>query len=69
MYTEQFLTQLFSGIFTPTKFLDADLDESTAVQIRASTMTLLAVLASHHVDIQKRIAEQESKTSVLLWCE
>ncbi|CAF4680493.1 unnamed protein product, partial [Rotaria sp. Silwood2] len=60
MYTEQLLSKLFIYIFTPTKVLDEHVDESVIVQIRASSLTLLAVLSSHHEDIKKRIAEQES---------
>jgi hypothetical protein len=47
-------------IFTPTKILDEPADESIIIQIRSSALTLLAVLSSHHEDIKKRIAEQES---------
>jgi hypothetical protein len=60
MYTEQLLNQLFIYIFTPTKILDEVIDEAILVQIRSSALTLLAVLSSHHEDIKKRIAEQES---------
>jgi hypothetical protein len=60
MYTEQLLSQLFIYIFTPTKILDEVIDEAILVQIRSSALTLLAVLSSHHEDIKKRIAEQES---------
>ncbi len=66
MYTEQLLTKLFSYIFTPTKILDEPMDESIVIQIRSSALTLLAVLSSHHEDIKKRIAEQESKIQRLL---
>ena len=61
MYTEQLLSKLFIYIFTPNKILDQPLDETILVQIRASALTLLAVLSSHHEDIKKRIAEQDSK--------
>jgi len=61
MYTEQILSKLFIYIFTPTKILDEPIDESLIIQIRSSALTLLAVLSSHHEDIRKRIAEQESK--------
>lgn len=61
MYTEQFLSKLFVYIFTPSKILDTSIDECIIVQIRASALTLLAVLSSHHEDIRKRIAEQASK--------
>jgi hypothetical protein len=40
---------------------DDNLDETIIIQIRSSALTLLAVLSSHHEDIKKRIAEQESK--------
>ncbi len=60
MYTEQLLSKLFIFIFTPTKILDEQVDESIIIQIRSSALTLLAVLSSHHEDIKKRIAEQES---------
>lgn len=63
MYTEQFLSKLFIYIFTPNKILDTSVDEFLLVQIRASALTLLAVLSSHHEDIRKRIAEQDSKIS------
>ncbi|CAF4999004.1 unnamed protein product, partial [Rotaria magnacalcarata] len=59
MYTEQLLSKLFIYIFTPTKILDEHADESSVVQLRSSSLTLLAVLSSHHEDIKKRIAEQE----------
>jgi hypothetical protein len=45
----------------PKKILDENIDEKLAIQIRSSALTLLAVLASYHVDIQKRIAEKESR--------
>jgi hypothetical protein len=61
MYTEQFLSQLFIYIFKPTKILDELIDETILVQIRSAALTLLAVLSSHHEDIKKRIAEQESR--------
>jgi hypothetical protein len=60
VYTEQLLSKLFIYIFTPTKILYDNVDESILVQIRSSALTLLAVLSSHHEDIKKRIAEQES---------
>ena len=60
IYTEQLLSKLFIYIFTPTKILDEPIDESITIQIRSSAITLLAVLSSHHEDIRKRIAEQES---------
>jgi hypothetical protein len=66
MYNEQFLSQLFVYYFTPTKILDENMDESMIIRIRASTLTLLAVLASHHEDIKKRIAEHESKNNVVI---
>lgn len=62
MYTEQLLNKLFIYIFTPSKILDEQVDESIIVQIRSSSLTLLAVLSSHHEDIKKRIAEHESMT-------
>lgn len=61
MYTEQVLSQLFIYIFTPNKILDQSLDEIILVRIRASALTLLAVLSSHHEDIKTRIAEHDSK--------
>lgn len=60
-YTEQLLNELFTYIFTPTKILDEHTDESLAVQIRSSALTLLAVLSSYHEDIKKRIAEKDSE--------
>ncbi|CAF4465165.1 unnamed protein product, partial [Rotaria sp. Silwood2] len=68
MYTEQLLSKLFIYIFTPTKVLDEHVDESVIVQIRASSLTLLAVLSSHHEDIKKRIAEQENLISTAIDC-
>ncbi|CAF3499298.1 unnamed protein product [Rotaria sp. Silwood1] len=68
MYTEQLLSKLFIYIFTPTKVLDEHVDESAIVQIRSSSLTLLAVLSSHHEDIKKRIAEQENLISTAIDC-
>ena len=65
MYTEQFLSQLFIYIFKPTKILDELNDETIIVQIRSAALTLLAVLSSHHEDIKKRIAEQDSRILIL----
>jgi hypothetical protein len=61
IYTEQLLSKLFICIFTPNKMFDDNLDETIIIQIRSSALTLLGVLSSHHEDIKKRIAEQESK--------
>jgi hypothetical protein len=60
-YTEQFLSKLFIYIFTPKKIFVENINETILIQIRSSALTLLAVLSSHHEDIKKRIAEQESK--------
>ncbi|CAF3389016.1 unnamed protein product [Rotaria socialis] len=68
MYTEQLLSKLFIYIFTPTKILDEHADESSVVQLRSSSLTLLAVLSSHHEDIKKRIAEQENLISTAIDC-
>ena len=61
IYTEQLLSKLFVYIFTPNQICDGDVDETILIQMRSSALTLLAVLSSHHEDIKKRIAEQESK--------
>ena len=61
IYNEQFLNRLFTYFFTPTKIVDETIDESISIKIRASALTLLAVLASHHEDIKKRIAEHDSE--------
>lgn len=61
IYTEQLLSQLFSYLFSPKKLFRDNVEESVLVQLRASALTLLAVLSSHHEDIKKRIADQESK--------
>ncbi|CAF1187409.1 unnamed protein product [Rotaria sordida] len=66
MYTEQLLSKLFIYIFTPTKIFDEHIDESIIVKIRSSSLTLLAVLSSHHEDIKKRIAEQENLISTAI---
>ena len=68
VYNEQLLNKLFIYIFTPMKILDEINDESILVQIRASALTLLAVLSSHHEDIKKRIAEQENLISKATEC-
>lgn len=60
IYNEQFLNRLFVYFFTPAKVLDDTVNEKISVQIRASSLTLLAVLSSHHEDIKKRIADHES---------
>jgi hypothetical protein len=61
MYTEQFLSKLFLYIFTPNKIFHENIDEIILIQMRSAALTLLAVLSSHHEDIRKRIADQESK--------
>lgn len=57
VYTEQFLRQLFTFVIKPDKSLH---------ELQTFSLTLLAILASHHNDIQKRIAEQESKLELIL---
>ncbi|CAF5166827.1 unnamed protein product, partial [Rotaria magnacalcarata] len=59
MYTEQFLNKLFCYLFAPTKIFNEIIDEAMLIQIRTSTLTLLAVLSSYHEDIKKRIADQD----------
>ncbi|CAF0778350.1 unnamed protein product [Didymodactylos carnosus] len=69
-YTEQLLSKLFVYVVTPTKIIGDDIDTTHAaiVQIRASALTLLAVLSSHFEDIRKRISEQDNLISTVIEC-
>ncbi|CAF1525762.1 unnamed protein product [Rotaria magnacalcarata] len=68
MYTEQFLNKLFCYLFAPTKIFNEIIDEAMLIQIRTSTLTLLAVLSSYHEDIKKRIADQDNLISTAIEC-
>ena len=57
MYTEQFLRQLISFFLTANQF-----EKNSLIELRAAVLSLLAIFASHHSDIQKRIGEKQSRS-------